>query len=298
MNKNNIIISSKNREDKNNSPSFISINLDTPLKCSDNEYFTVNINSFNMVKSFYQIQTNLNSIFYIILKHQTDPDDVNEYMRSIPSGNYTVSSLLTTLKELSFELLNVEYNKTLNKFLFKRDISNVNTIGYDLYLKCINTGNILGFKNNEELLITEEGLLSDTFVNISGYSSLLIKIDGISINNSYTNLNDSKYDINKVLAIIDIASVKPMDSILYNCNNYNEFRISDKIIKQFSINIINEDGVEFPQMSDYILDIVFKKNKNETDINLMFNTFMVRFNDLIFYISYLFQYLGVAGENV
>lgn len=285
---NNIIICSKNRSKKNLTSSTVDVILDTPLKCGENEYFTVKINSFNMIKSFYSIQTGLNSVFVIILKNESE---TNEYLRSITSGNYNVALLLQELKKQAFGLVNVEYNRTLNKFKFSRD-DNANTAGYDLYIKCINCGSVLGFENDKEILITTDYILSDTFVNISGYSSLLIKLDGLSITNSYVNLIDTKYSINKMIGIADISSIAPMDSIIYS--NNNQYKISDKIITNFTINIVNEDNVEFPQMSDYILNLSFEKHTFPVDINVLFNTFMLRFNDLIFYISYLLQYLGIA----
>lgn len=299
MNKNNIIVCSKNRSDKDTTPSVVNVSLNTPLKCGDNEYFTVSVSSFNMIKSFYNIQTGLNSVFYIILKNQSNPTEIDEFIRSIPNGNYNVNTLLKVLKDITFGLLNVDYDKILNKFRFTRDLTNQNTVGYDLYLRCTNCGSVLGFIDGEEKLITEEGLVSDTFANISGYSSLLIKLDGLSLNNSYINLNDNNYDISKLLAIVDIASISPMDSIIYNGNNddCSKYKISDKIIKQFSINIVNENNEMFPQMSDYILNLVFEKHTNNMDINTMFNLFMKRFDDLIYYITYLFQYLGVGGTD-
>lgn len=285
---NNIIICSKNRSKKNLTSSTVDVILDTPLKCGENEYFTVKINSFNMIKSFYSIQTGLNSVFIIILKNNFE---TNEYLRSITSGNYNVALLLQELKKQAFGLVNVEYNRILNKFKFSRDENN-NTAGYDLYIKCVNCGSVLGFENDKEILITTDYILSDTFVNISGYSSLLIKLENLSITNSYVNLIDTKYSINKMIGIVDISAIAPMDSIIYS--NNNQYKISDRIISNFSINIVNEDNVEFPQISDYILNLSFERHTYPVDINVLFNTFMLRFNDLMFYISYLLQYLGIA----
>lgn len=290
MNTNNIIVNSKNRASL--SSSSVNVELNTPLICGENEYFTVNIVSFHMIKSFYAIQTNLNSVFYIVLSNEVE---TNEYIRNIPSGNYNVSTLLKTLKELCFGLIEIEYNKTLNKFEFSR-VENENTDGYDLFIRCVNCGTVLGFENNIDTLIPIDKIVSDTFVNISGYSSLLIKLNELSLINSYMNLNNDRYEINKLIGIIDIASVMPMDSIILN-NDCTKYKINDKIISQFSIDITNEYNSSFPQMSDYILNLSFEKHSLPMDFNIMFNTYMTRFNDLMFYISYLFQYLGISKDE-
>lgn len=298
MNKNNVIVCSKNRKKENETASSVDVELNTPLKCGDNEYFTVGIQSFNMIKSFYALQNSLNDQFYIIMKGEGGAYN-EQFLRQIPQGNYSISSLLIELKKLCFGLVNVDYDKTLNKFKYTRleTSTEYNIEGYDMYIKCINCGSVLGFKDGVEYLITTN-TYSETFVNVSGYTSLIIKIGGLSMTSSYINMVSSKYDISRMIGLIDVASVMPMDSIIYNSDSNNcKYRISDKVITRFSIDIVNENNVIFPQMSDYIMNLVFEKHSHPTDINILFNTFMTRFNDLMFYISYLFQYFNISSPD-
>jgi len=299
MNKNNVIICSKNRKKENTSASSLDVELSTPLKCGENEFFTVNIQSFNMIKSFYAIQNGLNNKFFIVMKGE-EGTYVEEFVRYIPQGNYSVSSLLIKLQELCFNLVNIEYDRILNKFKYTKleTSTEYNIEGYDMYIKCENCGLILGFDDGVEKLINTE-TLSDNFVNVSGYTSLILKLGGLSMSSSYINMISSKYDNSRMIGIVDIASIMPMDSILYNCDlgDGGKYRITDKIITRFSIDIVNENNVIFPQMSDYILNLVFEKHSLPTDFNMMFNTLMTRINDLIFYISYLFQYFNISSPN-
>ena len=297
MNKNNVIVCSKNRRVENVSPSSVDIELSTPLKCADNEYFTVNIQSFNMIKSFYSIQNGLNNKFFIVMKGENG-NYVEEFIRYIPEGNYNVGSLLIKLKELCFGLVNIEYDRVLNKFKYTKleTSDDYNIEGYDMYIRCENCGIILGFHDGVEKLINTE-TISDYFVNVSGYTSLILKLGGLSMSSSYINMVSSKYDISRMIGIVDIASVMPMDSIIYNSDlgDGGKYKITDKIISRFSIDIVNENNVIFPQMSDYILNLVFEKHTHPIDYNLMFNSFMERFNDLMYYISYLFQYFNIGN---
>jgi hypothetical protein len=216
MNKNNVIICSKNRKKENTSASSLDVELSTPLKCGENEFFTVNIQSFNMIKSFYAIQNNLNNKFFIIMKGE-EGTYVEEFVRFIPQGNYSVSSLLIKLQELCFNLVNIEYDRILNKFKYTKleTSTEYNIEGYDMYIKCENCGLILGFDDGVEKLINTE-TLSDNFVNVSGYTSLILKLGGLSMSSSYINMISSKYDNSRMIGIVDIASIMPMDSILDN----------------------------------------------------------------------------------
>lgn len=290
MNKNNIIICSKNRTIEEPSSSKVSVLLNNELSCSENEYFTVNIVSFNMIKSFYCIQNQLNNIFYIILRK---PNDNNEYIRYIPTGNYNIDSILVHLNTQCFGLIDITYNETFNKFNFIKKI-NESTDGYDVFIKPTNSGEVLGLLNNVEFPITFEGQLSTTFINISGYSTLLLKMSGISIDNSYVNLTTANYGVSQIIGLINVAGIIPMDSITYESTNDNKYIIKNKKINSFNIEIVNENNLNFPQMSDYILHLNFEKHLIKSDEFI--KSILSKLNDIIFYIVYFFQKAGISPE--
>jgi hypothetical protein len=297
MNKSNVIICSKNRKITDVSSSSVNVNLNIPLKCSEKEFFTVSVSSFNTIKSFYSIQNGLNNKFFIVIKGENGAYN-EDFVRYIPEGNYNVKTLLVKMKELCFGLVNVEYDKVLNKLKFMRvensieyDINN-----YDFYIRCENCGVILGFDDGVEKLITVEPVFSDKFVNISGYFSLILKLGGLSMTNSYINMTYDDYGVSRMIGIIDVASVMAMDSIIFNGDSgeRGQYLINEKIISNFSIDIVNENNILIPNMSDYVLNLVFEKHTYPTDVNVLFNTLMARFDDLIYYISYLFQYFNIV----
>jgi hypothetical protein len=303
MDKSNIVILSKNRDTKKNpTSSEVDIILPQSINCDRDEHFTISINQFHMVKSFYSIQNNLNNVFYIVLRSQTDPEDVNEYIRAIPSGAYNVKTLLTELKKLSLGLVSVDYDSILNKMKFIR-IENETTVGYDAYIKCVNCGIILGLEDGVEKLITEEGVMSDTFCNISGYNSMFIKLQGLSLERSFVNFTSQDFGVNNIIGICDLADVQPFDIIEIKNNtdcNSNKFKINSKSIQSFTIQIVNENNQEFPQMSDYIMDICIEKHSSRNDskdFKQLFEALIKMIQTLTYYFMFFIKSSGLIDEN-
>ena len=298
--KHNIIISSKNE----NNPSKVNVTLDNDLLCNNNEYWTVSVCSFNMIKSFYAVQNNLNNEFNILLKNKTTGIFDEPYFRSISQGNYTVRSLIKELKSKTFDLLDVSYDDKLNKFLFKRlDVvfdGDIDINDYDVYIEAVNSSVFLGIPNNERLLITEEGVHSPNFINVSGYTTMMMKLSGgISIENSLSNITNSHFEVNKTLAIIDLQQIRPMDSIIYSHQNSENlvYKIYDKKINNFMIEIVDENNETFPQMSDYILNLCFEKRTKKNEMLDVVKSILTRLNDLIFYILFAFDKMNIAEPN-
>ena len=186
----NIFISSKNRRiNDTNSSLMIDFNVDIGVK--DDEELFINMTSFNIVKSFYACQTGLNDEFQIILKTINTNDIIQILPIEISQGNYNVNTFMNELiLQTDPGLIDISYNSKLNKYLFKNIVYNA----YDIYIKPINAGIFLGFENNKEYKITQFGTLSSSFVNISGFTNMIIKINGdIDIQNTVSNINDKKF---------------------------------------------------------------------------------------------------------
>jgi hypothetical protein len=303
MEKTNIVILSKNRDiNKNPTSSEVDVILPQSINCDRDEHFSISINQFHMVKSFYTIQNNLNNLFYIVLKNRADPNDTNEYIRGIPSGMYNVKTLLLELQKLSLDLIAVDYDSILNKMKFFR-IENDNTAGYDVYIKSVNCGIILGIENGVEKMITEEGVLSDTFCNISGYNSMFIKLQGLSLEKSFINFTSQDFSVNNIIGICDLADVQPFDIIEIKNNtdcSSNKFKINSKSIQSFTIQIVNENNQEFPQMSDYIMDICIEKHSSRNDskdFKQLFEALLKMIQSLIYYFMFAIKASGLIDEG-
>ena len=287
----NIIVSSKNR-DINESISNFTIKLEKPLVATEDEYFTVNMIQFNAIKAFYAVQHNLNSDFQIIIKYDTEPDEVYELF--IPQGNYDVYTLQSTLadKIVVSGSMSIEYDEVLNKFLFKDVLEQE---GYSVYLKCINSGVFFGMENGVETLITSDGVYSSKFINVSGYENMIINIGGVEIENSVTNIHNKTFQHSKILGIIPVNHIVPMDSITYdNIDggiNFN-YKIHNKMIEYFNLSITNEDGIVFPQMSDYLITLQFSKHSVHNELKSMNR----KLEDIAIFMTALMQKAGFDDE--
>lgn len=306
MDKHNIIVCSKNRSVIEPNASQITVSLNNDLICKENEYWTVNIASFNMIKSFYAVQNNLNNVMNVYLKHKITGEYDTPYFRSISEGNYTVRTLIKELQEKLFDLIDISYDSRLNKFLFKRAQITANEgfenpDDYDVYIEPLNSGVFLGLENKQLFLVPEEGAYSTKFININGYSNMIIKISGgVSIDNSIMNITNEYYEPSRVLAVIDLQQIAPMDSVTYSndsTNINNLYKISNNKINNFTIEIVNENNQMFPQMSDYILNLCFEKHKEQSEITNILKFISTRINDLIFYILYAFDNMGIGRQD-
>lgn len=289
MEKYNLIISSANRL-STDSISNINVDLEQSLIARDDEYFTVNMIQFNTIKAFYAVQKDLNSNFQVILyNNQSEVFDTID--NEIPEGNYNVFTLKDTIASQTLNNIQIEYDSKLNKYIFKKIVNPL----YTVYLKCINSGVFFGLENGVQYLITDEGMYSSKFINISGYENMVINISGdIDIENSITNISNPTYVQSQILGIIPIANVAPMDTISYNnCDggiNYN-YKIHNRYIRNLKIQITNERGVEFPQISDYLLSLQFIRHKKDNSSNVL-TEINKKLEDIAYFLTHLIKMLS------
>ena len=284
----NIIISSKNRI-SNDTNSSVSVKLDRDIVIQPDEECYVNMTSFNMVKSFYACQSGLNDYFQVFFK--TGNDVIETYNRYLSQGNYSVKTLLEEIKAKTVALFDITYDSKLNKFMYK------NSTFFDVYIKPINAGIFFGFENGTEYKIEPSGTYSSKFVNVSGYTHMIIKMEGeINIDSTISNIYSKTYTIDKVLGIFSLTDVAPMSTIKYdNQDGGANFRykvLNDKIPK-FTIKVVNENGDIFPQFTDWVLSLKFEKIKKT---NQQFSHIEEMMTDFNYYIKSLYSYLSIPSR--
>lgn len=292
---NHITVFSKNRLVPD-APHTVSCTLSNPLTCAESEFFTVKLQAFNSIKSFYGIQKGFNDTFAIVLEEITG-DDVDTFTQVIPEGNYDIKTLLTIIKQLCFGLLEIEYDRRLNKFIYTRlaltsgDNTQANIEDYDIFIEPMSAGSVLGIK--EKKLIDYTDTLSDTFINIISFSTFLVKLGGLSLTNTQTNMSNQRYEVSKIIASIDVASVAPMDSIIYLSNDQecDEYRVSEKVIQEFSIQVVTDGNKTLPDMADFIASIVITKNTVDLPITYMYNEMMGQIQEILYFIASFFNRL-------
>lgn len=287
----NILISSKNRKDKDTT-SLVMVKLNDDIYVNDDEELFVNMTSFHTVKSFYACQSGLNDCFNVLFK--VGGTTIETHTRYLSQGNYSINTLITEIKTLTNNaLFDISYNSKLNKFLFK----NLFQPTIDIYIVCINSGIFFGLENNIEYKIEVAGTYSSTFINVSGYTNMIIRISGdIDIQNTISNIQNTNYIQDKILGILSLTDVAPMSVIKYDNidGGYNfRYRVNNKKIPSFNISIVNENGVIFPQMTDWFMVLKFEKVKIKTDYSAMIFDILKNIN---FYVMSFYSYFNIPSR--
>ena len=196
-------------------------------------------------------------------------------------------------------MFGIEYIPRLNKYLYKKlvqvNVNNPDAIVFDVYIKPITAGIFLGFENGVEYLITEQGTYSSKFINLSGYTSMIVKMEGdASLDNTISNISNKEFVYDKILGIFNIADVAPMDSIRYEDSDGCMFRhkINSQKIPSFKIKIVNEDGVQFPQMADWIMMLKFQKVR-KSDAMVKVESLLDNMNYMM---SSIYAYMGIPSR--
>ena len=110
--------------------------------------------------------------------------------------------------------------------------------------------------------------------------------------NSISNFKSNTFQYSKILGILPVADVMPMDTISYNNidggMNYN-YKIHNKKISFLNLSITNEDFVEFPQISDYILTLQLIKHRKIDELSLVNK----KLDDLNSFVTYIMSQMNI-----
>jgi hypothetical protein len=282
----NVIVSSKNRKQTDTNSS-LTVQLLENIFVEDDEELYVSLASFNAIKSFYACQTGLNDYFQVFFKQ--DGQIINTFDRYLSPGNYNVKTLYEEIKSKTSALFQITYDNKLNKYLYK------NNTFYEVFIKPKTAGIFMGFENDVEYEILATGTYSSTFINVSGYSQMIIKLEGdAAMDNTISNVSSSTYQYDKILSILPLQDIQPMDSITYIDDGANlfKYKVNNKMIPSFKIKILNEKGTEFPQMSDWIMLLKFEHVKKNSELVSM-NQILL---DIRYYIMSFYQYFQIPSR--
>ena len=125
------------------------------ISCKDNEYIELNVVSFDMPFNMYNINATNNSM------------KVNDILKYIPYGNYSVKTFRTTLLSLLPIETAIIYNDAQNTYTF----TGTGTI------QPITMGALIGLPNNIEVSIDN---LTTGLINLSSFSKIILRTQGIT----------------------------------------------------------------------------------------------------------------------
>jgi hypothetical protein len=238
------------------------------ISCKDNEYIELNVVSFDMPFNMYNINATNNCL------------KVNETLKYIPYGNYSVKTFRTTLVSLLPVGTAMIYNDAQNTYTF----TGTGTI------QPITMGALIGLANNIQVPIHN---LTTGLINLSSFSKIILRTQGITYYQSNVeNLQVSSSNLQLFSDIIfwkNKQDIEPFKIIAYNNEDGgNNFclEVQDKMIFRLQFQLKNERNEFIEDAAEWMAVIQYNIYERQDDVikNTIVSLYKL-LND--FYISFL-----------
>jgi len=246
----NIYINSANRG-INEKPYDFTVFFDNQeIQVERNEGVNVNIVSFSLLNSMYNIsQYSRNNTF--ILPNITLNSDITI---TIPYGNYSVYTFRDQLNVLLANIITVTYNVATNTYTYK----NISASSYSYSINPLTCSKLLGLTTTTS--ISPLGTTS-TYVNMVSYQQVILRcptlvfesnsLDNIQDQNNFISVSDILYWVNK-------QDVEPFKMINYKNEDgstlYN-YNVVNRSFSYFNFKLTNELDEPIYDAPDYLLQL-------------------------------------------
>jgi hypothetical protein len=261
-------IHSKNRTADDKVYNFAVDYPDGIISCKDSEYIELNVISFDMLNSMYNINATNNCL------------KVNGTLKYIPFGNYSVKTFRTILLTLLPAGTAITYNDAQNTYSF---------IGTGT-IEPITIGVVLGMPNNIQVSIDN---LTTGLINLSSFSKIILRTQGITYYQS--NIENLQVSSSHQQLFSDIIfwktkqDIDPFKTISYNNEDGgNSFclEVQDKTIYRLQFQLKNERNEFIEDAAEWMAVIQFNIYERQDDVirNTIVSLYRL-LND--FYISFL-----------
>ena len=271
-------ISSKNRSVQDKPYDFGIDYPDDGITCKDTEYIELNVVSFDLLNSMYNINNNNNKCIITC--------GVVTTTYAIPCGNYIVKTFLAILQTLINDpLIIIAYNTAQNTYTFRKGITET-TIYFNPYLMT----DLLNMPITDHE-ITSIGV-STGFVNLVNYSKIMLRTQGITYYQS--NLENLQYSsaqqlFSDVIFWKSKNDIEPFKMISYSnedAGNNFSLILQDKEIYRLQLQLKNELNQFITDAPDYMLVIQFNIYEKQDDvIKITIVSLLKLLND--FYMAFL-----------
>ena len=252
-------IKSSNRSSNDTAFNFSVDFPDGVLTCDNNEYMELNVLSFDMINTMYNINTSNNQF---IIRRGT-----NDTTYTIPVGNYSVKTFLAQLQGLVNDPhITISYNTAQNTYSFIKN--GTSQLHYLIPSKIWGLINLLPTTIYE---IPTTGLTTG-YINLVNYSKIILRTEGI--NYYYSNIEN--YGTNKNISTLSNiifwktkSDVEPFAVLKYNNEdggNSFTYKIENKEINNISFLLKNENNEFITDAPDYMVAIQFNFYKIPDDI--------------------------------
>jgi hypothetical protein len=217
------------------------------ISCKDNEYIELNVVSFDMPFNMYNINTTNNSM------------KVNDILKYIPYGNYSVKTFRTTLLSLLPIGTAITYNDAQNTYTF----TGTGTI------QPIKMGALIGLPNNIQVPINN---LTTGLINLSSFSKIILRTQNITYYQS--NVENLQVASSNLQLFSDIIFWK------------NKQDVEHKMIFRLQFQLKNERNEFIEDAAEWMAVIQYNIYERQDDVikNTIVSLYKL-LND--FYISFL-----------
>lgn len=279
----NVFISSKMR-DTNSKPCKFTANFPSGLiQCDENQGININIVSFDILNSFYNINENNNKIRFLF-NAQTDPAPREEVLE-IPTGNYSATQLSNLVNDFS-EFVKCEYSKIRNKFTFSYIpgtsilvafvfCGNGSIFGYDNWA-ALSWGGLnadfihtffphITFETIYEHFFKSESFESISPANLMYFNKVIIRVNGVdfelaSLENITSDRSSTVFYRSNILLWLSRNDYMPFQMISYNNEDAGTsycYNIYNKNINSLTFEITNEHGDLIDEALDWSMALQF-----------------------------------------
>ena len=256
-------IKSSNRGENEKTYNFSIDYPDGILTCNGDQYMEINVVSFDMINTMYNIYSANNQ--FIIRRGTTDTT------YTIPEGNYSVKTFMATMIGLINDgHLTMSYNTAQNTYTFYKN--GTSQLHYLIPNKIWGLINLMPTIPYE---ITSAGLTTG-YVNLVNYSKIILRTEGI--NYYYSNIegyNNNKSTLSNIIFWKTKSDVEPFALLSYsNEDGGNSFcyKVENREINNLTLQLRNENNEPIYDAPDYLIALQFnfyRRDDNTIKTNII-----------------------------
>jgi len=277
-------ISSANRQPQDQSYNFTIDYPDGILSCRPNEYMEINVLSFDMPNTMYNINSK-NNEFDIITLDET-------VRKTIPSGNYSVKTFMAKLKTLiGNDFITITYNEAQNTYTFTKSEELIE----EYKIKPISIGQLIGVLDNQEYEITTSGYTTG-LINLINYNKVMVRTENVAY--YYSNVENIRTNNNSVFNSNIIfwktkTDIDPFRVLSYNNEdggNSFVYKVENTQINSIIFQLRNERNEIITDAPDYMMVIQYNFYEKKDIINILIsidNIMKEMYNTILFAINRL-----------
>ena len=249
----NLYINSINRDFSEESHDF-NLYLKNQIIVEQNQYLSVDVCSFYMINSMYNISSVIGNNTIDIEKRTLANVFISTSSYIIPDGNYSVLTLKDYLNTAMVNVMTISYNYAQNSYTYKKIDNNFKYI-----LKNIKCKKQLGLY--EDIEVTSLGNKGKS-INMVEYQQIMVKTDLKYESLNQDNITDSYNDLNvsEILFWCNKQDVEPFRAISYQNEDGGDsfsYNILDTNIQKINFRVFNENNQIITDCPEWFIHLKF-----------------------------------------